>query len=104
MGASEILSTSVRTVDLTARIGGEEFIVMLPQTALDGGQMLAERLRSKVERFSFGKEGEPVRATISIGVATLSEDVRDAQALLDRTDRAMYQAKLAGKNRVFVHT
>jgi len=98
---AEILRGSVRTVDLAARIGGEEFVVMLPQTPLAGGQVLAERLRGKVERFHFGKEGDPVRVTISIGVAALSEGVRDAQALLERSDQAMYQAKQAGKNRVF---
>jgi two-component system cell cycle response regulator len=99
---AEILRASARTVDLVARVGGEEFVVMLPQTPVDGGKVLAERLRDKVERFPFGNEGDPIRVTISIGVAAFTAEMRDAQALLDRADRAMYEAKLAGKNRVVV--
>jgi len=101
---AELLRTSVRTVDLPARLGGEEFVVLLPQTPAERGKILAERLRQKVEHYPFGHESESIKVTVSIGVSEFAEAMREAQELLNRADRAMYEAKLGGKNRVVVKT
>lgn len=96
-----ILQQSVRNVDHVGRYGGEEFMVILPETFKDDACRLAERIRAHVEEHAWVMIDErPIRRTVSIGVAAYPEDALNANELVQRADEAMYRAKRAGKNRV----
>jgi len=90
-GAAKVFKNSVRSVDIICRYGGEEFVIMLPQTDKDVASRIAERLRVQF--------GLYLPTTISIGIATLPQDAQNAQDLLQKADDAMYQAKQSGKNK-----
>jgi diguanylate cyclase (GGDEF)-like protein len=101
---TRIVQTCLRREDLLVRYGGEEFCVLLPDVALDGAVALAERIRVSVERTSFGPGANPVKVTVSAGVARLGrEDSDDIAHLLKRADEAMYGAKAAGRNQVMAY-
>jgi diguanylate cyclase (GGDEF)-like protein/PAS domain S-box-containing protein len=87
---------SVRATDVAARYGGEEFAVILPNTDRSGAVVAAEHLRAAIEEATWVDR----QITASIGVATYSNEVNSADALLDHADRALYQSKQAGRNRV----
>ena len=96
----EVLGGGVRQVDLAGRYGGEEFALILPETDLQGAQMLAERLRATLESTPIElPNGETLTATASFGVA-VKESVSSAEQLVAAADEALYAAKAAGKNRV----
>ncbi|MED5490969.1 MAG: diguanylate cyclase [Pseudomonadota bacterium] len=99
---ARITSQLVRETDFAGRYGGEEFVVLLPGTTLDGAAQFAERLRSTIERQQLDYQGSPLTFTISLGVATLADDMAGYQALLERADKALYQSKEGGRNRVTV--
>jgi diguanylate cyclase (GGDEF)-like protein len=91
---ASLLEQHARDTDIVTRSGGEEFIILLPATALPGATAFAERLRQTIER--------QTSLTMSGGVAVVqSED--DSKTLLTRADSALYAAKAAGRNRVFCH-
>lgn len=92
---SQCMRTAIREVDLLGRYGGEEFVVLLPETALDPGLEAAERLRSAVEHCLVTEE---IRVTVSVGIASLDETCHTIDDLLQRADQALYRAKIAGKN------
>lgn len=94
-----LMTRNLRRIDTIARVGGEEFVVLLPRTSLTEASVVAEKLRSVVERTEFpGGEGQPGGTlTISIGVATLRHDETGAD-LLARADTALYAAKDQGRN------
>ena len=92
---AQVLSTCARGIDVVARVGGEEFAVILPNTDADGAHEVAERMRSAVARL--GCEGQPV--TISVGAALL-QDKEQAASLYSRADAALYEAKTSGRDRV----
>jgi diguanylate cyclase (GGDEF)-like protein len=87
-----------RTSDVLARIGGEEFAMLLPETDLDDAQVVAERLRCQVAQCPFAEVTHS--ATISIGVATADEKMDGMSDLMKMADQALYAAKRAGRNRV----
>jgi diguanylate cyclase (GGDEF)-like protein/PAS domain S-box-containing protein len=91
-----ILQECVRVTDFAARWGGEEFAVMLRHTSEDGALIVAERIRESVERTAFTHR----RVTVSVGVATLMRFKPNAGDLLAEADRALYEAKRGGRNRV----
>jgi diguanylate cyclase (GGDEF)-like protein len=96
-----VISRVVRTEDVLARFGGEEFVVLCRDTDVDGGRVLAERLRTAVveHRFSHGNNLIPV--TISVGVASLPDpSLKTAASILAAADKALYEAKREGRNRV----
>lgn len=98
-----ILRTGVRRTDIVARYGGEEFCLILPDCKLEEAVVLAERLRAKVESLPFkipdvDDVDEPLRITVSAGVATFPDDALSEQKLLDRADEALYEAKRRGRN------
>ena len=98
-----ILDESCRETDFAARFGGEEFVVILPQTTEDQSWVLAERLRRKIERKVFQYADKTFQVTASIGVATVmpgSLDKRDD--LIRKADQALYMAKSGGRNMVCV--
>ncbi|MFM0418000.1 sensor domain-containing diguanylate cyclase [Paraburkholderia aromaticivorans] len=88
----------LRTSDTVARLGGEEFILMLPSTTTGEALVVAERLRVTVERARIETAVGQLKATISLGVATLSPANPTLQGLLAAADRALYEAKRAGRN------
>ncbi len=96
----QLVQTKVRTNDTIARVGGEEFAVLLPEVTREGGITLAEKLRAIVaaEVFSHGKTTIPV--TISLGVASWHAGHLDAESLLKEADGKLYEAKRSGRNRV----
>ncbi len=96
-GVGQVLSARLRTRDLIARFGGDEFAVLLPEVALDQGMDTAERLRLEMETVQ--PEDLTDRVTVSIGVTAL-EAGDSLKTLLQRADRAMYDAKASGRNRV----
>ncbi|MBM4144032.1 MAG: GGDEF domain-containing protein [Lentisphaerae bacterium] len=100
---AEVLGRSVRRQDVCARFGGEEFLMLLPETTLADAMGIAGRVRSAVEGFEFdaGQNGRSGRLTISVGIAeyVTGERPRD---LIARADAALYKAKNAGRNRVSV--
>lgn len=96
----ELLRHESRTADLVARTGGEEFILLLPDTTLNGAVDVAERLRQAVEESCLEFEGKPVRYTISIGVASLGVEQPTWGSMLRAADKALYEAKASGRNRV----
>jgi diguanylate cyclase (GGDEF)-like protein len=97
-----VLRHSLREVDVPARIGGEEFAVLLPETDPAGAHDLAERLRAEVSSVELlGPDGEPLVVTASFGVAT-HPPAESGDALLSIADAALYRAKRQGKNRVVV--
>lgn len=89
---------SIRTNDIAARIGGEEFVILFPDCDLLKAVEAAERIRSEVERTVYLHEKSALSYTVSIGVAKLSDGEIDIQKALSRADTAMYAAKGSGRN------
>lgn len=96
--------TAVRGSDLLARIGGEEFVALLPGTDEAGAIFLAEKLRSIVEDLRIRTAAGMLRVTISIGVTSVGPKDRSISSAIQRADKALYAAKNAGRNRVNVST
>ncbi len=96
------LASNVRAVDLPCRYGGEEFMVIMPDTRLSDAERIAERIRLHVAGSPFRVAGgsELLTVTISIGVASTLGPGDHAEALLKRADEAVYEAKAAGRNKV----
>jgi len=97
------VQAQLRFTDVPARYGGDEFVIMLPETPARGALEVAERIRHAIEQMPFEADTGRVPCTVSIGVATYPEDGRSMDALLARADRALYLAKDGGKNRVARH-
>lgn len=97
-----IMKTTARDTDAVARFGGDEFVILLPDTGWQGALTFAERLRRRVDDFTFGPPGSPMTITISVGVALArGTDPLSPEELLKEADRSLYKAKQQGRNRVF---
>ncbi|MFL5796604.1 MAG: GGDEF domain-containing protein [Actinomycetota bacterium] len=100
LGVASALGHSIRAdLDVLARLGGEEFVVVLPETDTLGGAVAAEKLRNLVSRTTFDFEGAAISITVSVGVAACPEDGVDALRLMAAADAALYRAKESGRNR-----
>ena len=96
-----LASTTVRSTDLVGRLGGEEFIVLLPNTSAEAGRRLAEKLRQRLETSIVQWEGTRIPVTASMGLSnTTVEEKRDFDHLYTEADKALYLAKQRGRNRV----
>lgn len=96
------MASNVRPMDVACRLGGEEFVVIMPATRGDSAAMAAERLRRNIVAAPFSIKGgtESLAVTVSIGVATSEIDTDTGERILKRADEALYQAKQQGRNRV----
>jgi diguanylate cyclase (GGDEF)-like protein/PAS domain S-box-containing protein len=96
----QLLCATFRQVDVVARVGGEEFAVLLPSSGIDAAVAVAERLRGLVAARPVAFDGAQIACTISAGVAACDGDALALDALMKRADRALYAAKAAGRDRV----
>ncbi len=99
-----IVQDTIRPTDLLFRIGGEEFCGLLPDTGVAQAQQVAERIRRQFEGAAIEVQGQSVKATVSIGIASSETFGYDIDALMSRADMAVYAAKRRGRNRVVVAT
>ncbi|MBV8781789.1 MAG: response regulator [Phycisphaerae bacterium] len=97
-GVATVLKECVRSTDIVCRIGGEEFLVLLPCQTIQEAEICAERCRNAVERRDFGSDGTKVHATVSAGIACRRADMQTCADLLREADEALYAAKRAGRN------
>lgn len=97
---ADIIRLNMRDADVAGRYGGEEFVVLLPDTDRHGGLMFAERLRQSVEAHVVTHEQHSIRFTISLGVADLSLPSSSYTQLIEWADNALYASKAGGRNRV----
>lgn len=98
---ADIIRECCRETDVPARFGGDEFIVLLPETSADSAAVVAERIRSSVSDRTFIVNGSELNMTVSIGIADLDAgDIEQPDSLVVMADRALYSAKQLGRNRV----
>jgi len=97
-GVAAVVAAQVRREELLARYGGDELAVILPETTIESAALFCERIRSAVEGETFDYDGEPLRATISLGAAAL-ETSDSPDTLIARADARLYRAKEEGRNR-----
>lgn len=100
---SQILSGNLRKSDSVGRFGGEEFIVMMPETKMQSGLEICERLRASIEQERFQGREKASYLTISIGLSVFPEAGETAESLITAADSALYEAKQSGRNRVMTH-
>ena len=93
------VTTQLRQSDLFGRLGGEEFVVLLPETDLVGAREVSEKLRGAIRSLSFPGSHPPLDVTASFGLASNDPDRDDLDRLLAKADEALYEAKRAGRNR-----
>lgn len=98
--AAYLIMETFRKTDLIFRYGGEEFVALLTETPLEKALIPLERLRSRIENYPFKYNNTPIKITVSIGVNANKEDTETASEFLDSADKALYQAKNTGRNRV----
>ncbi len=100
----KIIKSSTRTVDIPARYGGDEFLIVLSETPLAGVEQFCERLRARIEQATFSQGKDSIKLTISAGFASSSAtggEMLPAKELVRRADMALYEAKRRGRNQVF---
>lgn len=98
---SDVISEQIRTADIVARFGGEEFILMMPETRLEQARISVERIREKVEELILkGNDGEDIRLSISGGIACPSSIEEDLDVVIRKADDTLYKAKQNGRNRI----
>jgi len=99
---SEIALNTIRKADILGRYGGDEFMILLPETGPEAALKAAERLRFDVNSTLFTTNAGNLHFSISVGVASLDQDVHNLGELLDRADYASYVSKDSGGNRVTI--
>ncbi len=97
---AELIRANIRSNDLAARMGGEEFCIVMPESSPRASATVADRIRSQIEATVVQTANGPIRATVSAGIAVRSTEPETLQSLLNRADAALYEAKASGRNRV----
>ncbi len=97
---AELVRQCMRDADIAGRYGGEEFVVLLPDTDSEGATTFAERLRQAIEAHAVHHEEHLIRFTVSLGIADLSLPTNGYAQLIERADQALYASKASGRNRV----
>ena len=100
VGLTRRCAQELRQIDLLGRYGGDEFIVLLPETGIEKACLVAERLRTTIAALPFSANGNPLHITISVGVACMQDGCKTLEGLMERADGALYQAKENGRNQV----
>ena len=95
---AHIIQQELRSSDVMARYGGDEFIVLLPETPVAGANVVAERIRNSMAKMPLAEGAEQVQCTVSIGIASYPDDGSALDTIIARADRAMYNAKQSGRN------
>lgn len=96
----KIIKANTRNIDIPARYGGDEFLIVLTEVNFDGAMLFCERLRKAVEKTTFQSGNDSIRLTVSVGFAmTQSKEIISPKELVRRADHALYQAKRQGRNR-----
>ena len=98
---ARILAQSIRSIDYAARYGGDELIIILVETSTDQAEKTAERIRSQVEGAQYSPNGATIAVTVSIGIVQCQPDDMTPTSVLSRADKALYQAKQAGRNQAY---
>jgi diguanylate cyclase (GGDEF)-like protein/PAS domain S-box-containing protein len=98
---SRLFIEAIRNTDVIGRYGGDEFLVILPETTMEGAKEIAERIRSSVENFKFNADETSINPTVSLGIAEFNPEKEDVSELIKRADNALYIAKGKGRNRVY---
>jgi len=101
---SKKITECLRNIDVLARYGGEEFAVLLPETPIDGAEILAKRLCQHVAAQKIEFEGTHIPVTASLGVAEFSDDLKTHEQLISKADIALYKSKDSGRNQVTVYS
>jgi len=96
----DILSETLRKVDIPARYGGDEFAVILPNTNKTGSIAVAEKIRSRLKKVTLRPDSRELQVTFSIGIATYPQCAASKELLIEKTDRALYESKNNGKNKI----
>ena len=99
---AELCQNALREVDIFARYGCEEFVIMLPETTSGEAQLTAERIRQLIARTPIEINSHSLNITLSFGVVELYPTCRNTEELLDRSDQALYRSKRTGRNRVTI--
>lgn len=97
---TDAIQRSVRSTDVAARYGGDEFVILLADTEPEGALVVAEKLRGDVSNLAVGPSERPAHTSASIGIAVYPEDGTTMEALISDVDKAMYEAKRRGKNQI----
>jgi len=97
---AKLIRDNLREIDFVGRFGGEEFSVILPETDKAGAIMVAERISSRISREYIRVFDETLTTTVSIGISALTLDITDSKSFMEIADKALYKAKVTGRNRV----
>lgn len=97
---AQSIKDSVRTTDVLARYGGDEFVVLMTHTSTEQARMAAERIRTAIHNTSFDMKSNRISTTVSVGIASFPDGVTDAAEVLDKADIALYKSKQSGRDRV----
>ena len=100
---ANLMKSSFRKTDLLYRYGGEELVMIMPETNIEGGIIPVQRLRRSVEEFTFDYNGVKAKVTVSIGLTMNYQDFNNHTEMLKSADEALYKAKESGRNRVVIH-
>ena len=90
----------VRSYDVLARYGGDEFVILMTQTSHENARMVSERIRAAIHNTSFDMNGSRVASTVSIGIASFPDSVETANEVLEKADIALYKSKQTGRDRI----
>jgi len=101
---TQSIQDQLRDTDYVARYGGDEFVVLLPETSCSGATGVATRIRQQIEAAALETRTEPVRTTVSIGIACYPDHGGNLDIIMEKADLAMYTSKTSGKNRITVYS
>ena len=94
--------STIREADEIGRMGGEEIGIFFPETEIDGAVVVCERMRARISDFPFIINANKIRLSVSIGIAQMSRQDKNADELINRADKALYEAKRKGRNRIAI--
>ena len=100
---TQCIQSQLRATDYVARYGGDEFVVLLPETSCSGATEVATRIRQQIEAAALATHTDPVRTTVSIGIACYPDHGSNLDIIMEKADLAMYTSKTGGKNRTTVY-